>query len=120
MFYTLFLVLLLLLFLENTQLTEDDVSTYIQQLTGRHYRRIEGVIRSRQRTLNKTMEEIVNENLEFLFDARQMFWDWIQDRDCTYEEIRATLREAFEEVRGRSVDGKQSTRGERFNVILIS
>ena len=116
-------LLLLLLFLENTPLTEADISTYIQQLTGRHYKRIEGVIRSRQRTFNKTMEEVINENQEFLFDARQMFWDWIKDQikgDYTYEGIRTQLGFAFEQVRGHNVDGKQSTRSEWFNIIIIS
>ena len=78
---------------------EREVRYFVHRLAGRHCRRIADALHSRGVSLDKAIDEVIEENNETVFDAQKMLLDWLHDQDCSNLEKREKLQNAAMFVR---------------------
>ena len=89
-------------------LGDEELHMFVQQLSGRHCRRLTAAIKSKSRAVTKSVEQIVDENGQFLFDMEGMLRRWIKDQKYSDHEAREKLHDAVKSARGKGWEGMVS------------
>ena len=100
----------------NDQLTVKEVRGFVAHLTGRHCRRLaEALGPECMANMEKTVETIIQENGETLFNSTDLIIDWLNEQNCEDKEKRNRLHDCVKAIGRGNVEG-----GESFITILIA
>ena len=84
-------------------MTISEVNEFVEQLTGRHLRRM---ITGGNRTERKErIKRFIDENIESLFDATKMLVDWLNGQDDSDDDKRHKLHETVTRIGRFRVEG---------------
>ena len=84
-------------------MTINEVKEFVEQLTGRHLRRM--ITEGNRSERKKRITSFIDENREFLFDATQMLVDWLNGQNDSDDNKRHKLHETVTLIGRFRVEG---------------
>ena len=90
-------------------ITDEELQRFVEQLTGRHCWRLKEALGvDAFDKLQKSMTDIINKNVEYLFDARQMIMDWLREQNCRDNVKRQRLNKSVLQIGRSTVEGNNN------------
>ena len=88
-------------------ITGEEIRDFVDQLTGRHCKRLAEVLRPEIATKDKfTIDELIHENRTKYVNTEQMLIDWLQEQDYCHGEKRRLFHDVVRGLGRGKVEGR--------------